>query len=311
VSDPLADTSSIPRRESLRQIRSWAGDFLPASDLRDSVPGFKAQKGIYKPADSPYALWVRETHRGSYLDAPPSYLADGSWTYEYAPEGRSGRSDMSLATNRGLLRCRDDHVPVGVFRQESSAAGQTTYKVLGLAYVESYQDDRFILRGEPIDETQEPAPAGVVPPFTPFEPASSPVEEFVRKMRDRRFGSVVREVYHDKCSLCALGYRYHGRSLALEAAHVIPVESRGIIGDVRNGILLCRNHHSLFDSYAWTLDEQLRVVVTEDTEFRESAVANHILKLAGQRLPNLPESTTNYPAQAAIDWRLAAFNERQ
>jgi hypothetical protein len=275
------------------------------------VPGFRAQKGIYKPANSPYALWVRETHRGPYPDAPPKFLPDGSWSYEYAPEGRGGSSDMSLATNRGLQRCLEDHVPVGVFRQESDASGQTTYKVLGLAFVEAYRDDRFILRGEPIDETHAPAPAGVVPPFTAFEPAGSPVEEVVRKMRDRRFGSVVREVYHDKCSLCALGYRYHGRSLALEAAHVIPVEARGIIGDVRNGILLCRNHHSLFDSYAWTIDEELRVVVTKDREFRESAMANHILNLVGQQLPNLPESNANYPAPEAIDWRLAAFNDRQ
>lgn len=297
--------------ESLRRIRGWAGESVPAAELRQVVPGFKAQKGIYKPAASRYALWIRETRAGPYADHAPKYLPDGSWTYRYAPEGRGGNSDLTLATNRGLLKCLHDRMPVGVFRQESDASGQTRYKVLGLAFVESFSDDRFVLRGEPIDETQDPAPSGVVPPFVAFEPSASPVEEVIRKLRDRRFGSILRDVYHDKCSLCSLGYRYQGRSLALEAAHVIPVEAKGIIGDVRNGILLCRNHHSLFDSYAWTMDEDLRVVVTEDRDFRKSAEANHVLGWEGRRLPNLPESQDNFPAAKAIEWRLAAYGARQ
>jgi hypothetical protein len=311
VPDPIGDRSTFPMLESLRRIRAWEGEFVPAATLRAEVPGFKAQKGIYKPAQSPYALWVRETHRGPYDDRSPKFFPDGSWRYEYSPEGRGGHTEMSLATNRGLLQCMRDGVPVGVFRQDSDLSGQTTYKVLGLAFVESFQNDLFVLRGEPIDVTSDPIRPEAIPPFRPFETTPSPVGEVLRTLRDRRFGSVVREVYHEKCSLCALGYRYQGRSLALEAAHVIPVEAKGVIGDIRNGILLCRNHHSLFDSYAWTIDEDLRVVVTEDRDFRVSAAANHVLGWEGKRLLNLPESPDNFPAAEAIDWRLAAYETRQ
>jgi predicted restriction endonuclease len=97
----------------------------------------------------------------------------------------------------------------------------------------------------------------------------------------------------------------------LEAAHLIPVEKNGSLSDLRSGLLLCENHHSLFDSYAWTLDREYRVVVTTDPGFRTSAARNHVLAVENQRLPNLPDLTQNRPATEAISWRLDAFYENQ
>jgi|GEM_PF-2822237 predicted restriction endonuclease len=54
-----------------------------------------------------------------------------------------------------------------------------------------------------------------------------------------------------KCSLSEIGFRFHGEPIGLEAAYIIPVSDRGTSIDIRNGILLCRNHHILFDSYLW------------------------------------------------------------
>jgi putative restriction endonuclease len=311
VGDPLRRLSGNPTLPTLERIRELEGESVPAVQLRESMPGFQAQKGIYKPAGSEYALWVRETNAGRYADQLPDYFPDGSWSYRYSPEGRNGATDLTLPSNKGLIRCMEDRVPVGVFRQESDAHGHRVYKVLGLAFVERLEGDHFVLRGEPIDVSSDPWPTATIPPFQPFESSSPNVESVVRTLRERRFGSVIREIYHDKCSLCALGYRLRGRSLGLEAAHVIPVEAKGIVGDVRNGILLCRNHHSLFDNFAWTFDTDLNVLVTEDREFRTSAAANHILDWEGRRLPNLPEAPENFPAPQAIDWRLTEFHGRQ
>jgi hypothetical protein len=311
VPDPLATSQSARYRELLGTFRAWAGEVLTAQMLQAQVPGFKAQKGIYKPANSEYALWVRETAQGPYSDEAPEYAPDGSWTYRYSPEAHEGGTAKELYTNRGLRRCMEDRVPVGVFRQDTSIGGRTAYKGLGLAFVESFDGSHFLLRGEPIDETNPPIDPRVAAPFEAFERPGSPVEQVVRTMRERRFSSELREVYHQKCSLCSVGYRYRGRTIALEGAHLIPVESRGVIGDIRNGILLCRNHHALFDSYAWTLDEDLRVLLATDREFRSSALANHVLAFEGKRLPNLPESAANFPADDAVRWRLAEFNDQQ
>jgi len=240
----------------------------------------------------------------------PEYFPDGSWTYRYSPESQEGKLDTNLATNRGLLQCMKDRVPIGVFRQEGDVSGRTMYRVLGLGYIEGFDGSHFTIRGEPINESSEPLGEGVIPPFKPFEFSPTPVETVVRKLRERRFSSIIRELYHEKCSLCEVGYRLHGRSLALEAAHVIPVGQAGITGDIRNGLLLCSNHHALFDAYAWTFDRDFRVRVTKDREFRASALANHVLGWESQRLPNLPTSKTNYPAPEAIEWRLSEFRKQ-
>lgn len=311
MSDPLSSVSVSRFRRSLEQIREWEGELVLASQLQQDIPGFKAFKGIYKPAGSEHALWIRQTKRGVYPDKDPDIHPDGSWTYLYSPESQEGKVDESLATYKGLIQCMKDGVPVGVFRQENDVSGRTAYRVLGLGSVEGVVENHFIIRGEPINETAKPLPDGVVAPFNPFEFSPTPVEEVVRKLRERRFTSIIRELYHERCSLCEVGYRMQGRPLALEAAHVIPVREKGIINDVRNGLLLCSNHHALFDGYAWTFDADFRVLVTEDRDFRESALANHLLGWQEKRLPNLPSSRINYPAPEAIEWRLSEFQERQ
>jgi len=97
------------------------------------------------------------------------------------------------------------------------------------------------------------------------------------------------------------------RPLGLEAAHIIPVSENGTSADVRNGVLLCRNHHVLFDEFTWTPDEDLRVHVADDEQFRKSAVANCVLDWEGKRLPNLPEKADLRPGAEAVRFRLEQF----
>jgi hypothetical protein len=307
MADPLDRVKDPVLREQLSRIREFYGEVVASKELQRDIRGFQSQRGIYKPAGSDHALWVRQTLRGVYPDEEPRTHSDGSWTFRYSPEGRDGRPDLALPTNQGLLKCKADGIPVGVFRQSGSGPSSGEYEVLGLAYVEGFDGSHFVLRGEPIDWTALPQPENVVPTFAPFELGRTPSEAITRIMRDRRFGVVIRRIYHEKCGLCSVGYRLRGASLALDAAHIIPVESQGVIADVRNGLLLCKNHHSLFDNYAWTLDEDLRVLLTDDEEFRASAALNHVVGWEGKRLQNLPSSSEDLPAVEAVKWRLAEF----
>jgi len=307
MTDSLERVADPVLREQLARIRLSYGDIITSKQLQQEIQGFQSQRGIYKPAGSQHALWVRQTLRGVYADEEPETHSDGSWTFRYSPEGRDGKPDLTLPTNQGLLRCQADRIPVGVFRQKDDRSGSGEYEVLGLAFVEGFDGNHFVLRGEPIDWTAVPQPENIVPTFKPFELNPSPVEAVSRVMRDRRFGVVIRRIYREKCALCSVGYRLRGFSLGLDAAHIIPVEAQGIIADVRNGLLLCKNHHSLFDNYAWTLDEELRVLLTKDEEFRRSAALNHVVSWEGKRLENLPASSEDLPAPEAIKWRLAEF----
>ena len=305
--DPTEQEASPELRTQLARIRELYGQIVPSAELQGEIKGFGSQKGIYKPAGSVHALWIRQTAKGIYPDKDLEPRPDGSWTYRYSPEGRDGKADLTLDTNRALMRSIDDRVPVGVFRQATDIDGRTAYEVLGLAMVESYDGEHFILRGEGIDVEVPPVPETIIPTFEPFEGGPVTVTGQTRVLRERRFGVVIRQLYHERCSLCNLGFRVKGRPIAVEAAHIIPVEERGRIADVRNGILLCRNHHALFDQSAWTMDEDLRVRVAPDKDLRASAVANHILDWEGKRLPNLPTLEIDYPATAAIRWRLESF----
>ncbi|MHB8352287.1 MAG: HNH endonuclease, partial [Thermoplasmata archaeon] len=243
MADPIEKVPDAATRAQLVAIRGWYGETLSAAELAAAVRGFQGQKGIYRPAGAEHALWVRQTLRGVYPDEGLNYHSDGSWTFRYAPEGREGRSDLTLPSNRGLLKCQEDGIPVGVFRQKREPGAGVRYEVLGLAFVDRFDGTHFVLRGEAIDWTALPVPDAVIPTFLPFELQPTGTEEISRIVRDHRFGVAVRRIYHERCSLCDVGYRIRGRTVALDAAHIVPVEKQGNIGDVRNGILLCKNHH--------------------------------------------------------------------
>ncbi|MCI4319782.1 MAG: HNH endonuclease [Thermoplasmata archaeon] len=309
MADPLENVAVPELAAQLSKIRELFGQILPSEELQATIRGFQSQRGIYKPAGSNYALWIRQTLTSPYADKRIEWRPDGSWTYFYSPESRDGRADLSLPTNAGLLRCRDDRIPVGVFRQVGGPSGLSEYEVMGLAYVEAFDGDHFVIRGEAIDWTTSPVPENVEPVFHPFESSGPMQAQSLRTMRDHRFSEVVRRVYNERCALCNVGYRLRGRPIGVEAAHIIPVEANGVIGDVRNGLLLCRNHHALFDRNAWTVDEDLRVGLTADSEFRKSAAKNHVLSWEGKRLLNLPSRDEDRPAVEALRWRLDAFQK--
>ena len=102
-------------------------------------------KGIYKPRWTQYALSVRHSIRGPYPDRD-LVVEGGSWTYKYFQENLDIRSLRDEYTNRGLLACIEDGVPVGVLVQ-TSARPETRYQVMGLADVVRWEDGYFLLRG--------------------------------------------------------------------------------------------------------------------------------------------------------------------
>jgi hypothetical protein len=307
----MPDSLDLVRNRDLRtqlsQIRGLVGLTVPSRELREAIQGFQGQKGIYKPSGSEHALWVRHTTRGVYPDKDVEWSSDGSWTYRYAPEERAGTPVMAIDTNRALMRCKEDGVPIGVFMQALQPGGERIYEVMGLAHVQDFDGRHFILKGEPIDFEQTAQRDETLREFVPFDPAPMRSAERASILRDQRFPWAIRHIYHERCSLCQVGYRVHGSPLALEAAHVIPVADRGTSSDVRNGILLCRNHHALFDAFVWTFDEDYRVHVADDQPFRESAALNHILDWEAKTLPNLPDRPEDKPAPQAIRFRMEKF----
>lgn len=308
MDDPIFRLKDANLQDSLYKIRELTGSLELSENLRKVIPGFRTQKGIYKPQNSEFPLWIRQTKSGPYPDGDVQVLPDGSWLYDYTPEAKKdGFTDLSLSTNRSLFKAMQHKVLLGVFIQAGVGSKKTTYEVMGLAYVENFDGHYFKIRGEPIDYEAEPIDPEKIPPFAPFESDAPKKRTVEQSIRESGFQTAVRRAYRGKCSLCELGYVYKGKLISVDAAHIIPVDDCGTSKDVRNGVLLCKNHHDLYDSYLWTFDEDYRVMVSSDRLFRKSAESNHVLKVEGKRLPNIPPIEYDRPAEEAIRFRLDRF----
>jgi hypothetical protein len=71
---------------------------------------------------------------------------DGSWTFEYCQEGH-GDDARALFTNRALVRCAEDRVPIGVFVQQAPNDSRihVPHEVAGLALVRDRVGEKVVL----------------------------------------------------------------------------------------------------------------------------------------------------------------------
>lgn len=85
-----------------------------------------------------------------------------------------------------------------------------------------------------------------------FRVFANNLEAHLRDVKERANQQAFRSaVMHSQgvfCAACGLDV-----PVALEAAHIVPKEHNGT-DDPRNGLLLCANHHRMFDAHLFTID---------------------------------------------------------
>jgi putative restriction endonuclease len=208
--------------------------------------------GILRPAISRYAISVYQSWKGKYPDQPPIEWGDGKWTYVYHQEGPSTEDPLKRGTNRGLVECRHDGVPVGVMLP-ASQNGVRGYRVLGLASVDDHRNGCFVLTG-PVSIGDEQSAAGQTRrvqlidfPVEPFNPDAEADDrqkvtaEVVRRQGQPQFRSLLLRAY---CGQCCIS-RFDAEP-ALEAAHIIRYKGAHS-NHPENGLLLRADLHDLFD----------------------------------------------------------------
>ncbi len=120
-------------------------------------------------------------------------------------------------------------------------------------------------------------------------------------LRSALFPRVIRSLYSEACSVCALSLRTETSSL-VQAAHILP-HSQFHNDHPCNGIALCQNHHWGFDRGVFTIDNQYNIIVCSSLQHRTDYV-QHDSKL---HLPYLPEYA---PSPEALEWhRENVFHE--
>ncbi|UWQ19281.1 HNH endonuclease [Jannaschia sp. M317] len=258
-------------------------------------------KGIYKPKYSDYALSLRTIQNGPYPDKDVVHRPDGSWALHYFQENQNPDQRDREATNRGLMRCMRDQVPVGTLVKRKPKPG-VAYEILGLGLVTNWENGFFTIEGfsnvgavhdaEQPDATRLRATHGTNSETFDAENDQDLREKTLAQVARRRgqaaFRADLLEAYAGKCCVtgCAL-------TDALEAAHIAPYR-----GDhshhVQNGLLLRSDIHTLFDLGLLVITEDYRVKLSNVALEEESYV-----NLESKQLV-LPDDLTHYPSLDAL-----------
>jgi putative restriction endonuclease len=284
-------------RDQTGQTVSWA-DMQAHADQGARL--VNQAKGIYKPHYMEYALSVRQTLESPYADKEVRRRLDGSWVYPYFQENRDPAQRDSEATNRGLVKCMNDGVPVGVLLQTKPKPG-VEYEVLGLAKVSEWKDGYFILEGfsregniHRADAAHDRATAESTSIVQDFDHSSAAdqrqkaIAEVVRRRGQAKFRKALLNAYRGRCAITGCD-----AVEALEAAHIAPY--RGDYSDhVQNGLLLRADLHSLFDLGLVSIDPgTMKVVIATEL------IGTTYGELAGASL-SVPSDPKRRPSDEAL-----------
>ena len=264
-------------------------------------------KGIYKPAGSDYALSARQALKSRYPEKGPIYRDDGTWLYGYFQENEDPGERDTEFTNRALLRCLQDSVPIGVMRQ-TRPKPLVRYEILGLALVSSWDGGYFFFEGFARDGVAHPAGMETEVELLSVTQERSAVEnhafdpEGIVDARERAFAQIIRRrgqkefrekllvAYEGRCAVTGCD-----ATEALEAAHIVPYRGHDT-NKVQNGLLLRADIHTLFDLGLIAISSEPWTVI-----IGASLAETKYGGLAGVQVC-LPSDPQNWPSPEALVW---------
>ena len=119
-----------------------------------------------------------------------------------------------------------------------------------------------------------------------------------KRKRPKNFRKKVLAAYNYACAFCGYDGRIGELSLGLEAAH-IKWHAMGGPDKVSNGLCLCTFHHKVFDYGALGLDEDLRIQVKREVNWRASS-GDPLLDLHERELRK--PAAGDEPAMVHVRW---------
>jgi putative restriction endonuclease len=301
-------------RDALQWFEDHAGLEVPWSALKltdGTILATKA-KGIYKPGWSEYALSVRQSLSGTYPDREPQRTMGGGWTYEYFQESLDLDARDEMFTNRGLIACWRDVVPVGVLRQ-TTPKPSVRYLILGPALITGWDAGYFYLEG--LSPTIPSAPLGhrasvhgsalradlVAEDFDPSQLEDDrrrTIASIVLRRGQPGFRKKLLEYYEGRCAVT----EYDAED-ALEAAHIIPYRGP-VTNHPTNGLLLRADLHTLFDLELIAVEPKRRILVVA-SDIRGTRYGD----LDGAPV-RVPRDVRLQPSVEALTWHMKEFMAR-
>jgi len=120
------------------------------------------------------------------------------------------------------------------------------------------------------------------------------------RRRDPLFRENVLRSYEYRCTVCGFGARLGNKLLALEAAHIKWHQAGGPDVEI-NGLALCSTHHKLFDLGAFTIGEELQMLVSD--EVNGLGAHEWLIRHHGKALYP-PQKKQYYPEPEFLTWHV-------
>src|SRR5690606_11094939 len=120
------------------------------------------------------------------------------------------------------------------------------------------------------------------------------------RKRDPLFREIILKAYEYQCAVCGFSVRLRHQLLALEAAHIMWHQAGGPDVEV-NGLALCATHHKLFDMGAFTVTEEMRMLVSDEVN---GVGAQEWLKQHHGKSINPPQKKAYYPNPEFTTWHV-------
>ena len=151
----------------------------------------------------------------------------------------------------------------------------------------AFKISQYMLDHFPASMHQEILQAVEIPTFV-IEPQPS----------NPNFQSDVMNAYKEKCAVCGFRVRLENQPIALEVTYIKSPEAGGPEAE-ENGLTLCSLHHELFKEGAFTLSENLHVLVSKHTKGK--GTEDWLKKFHGEKM-KFPPHQIYYPRIHFTDW---------
>jgi putative restriction endonuclease len=121
----------------------------------------------------------------------------------------------------------------------------------------------------------------------------------VHNKRDPTFRQKVLRAYGHRCAVCGYDLKLGAGDLGLEAAHIKWYQAGG--PDVEsNGLALCVLHHKLFDRGAFSLEDDLTLLVSQEVH-GSTGLQEVLLLFHGHKVIS-PQSESYIPLPVFLQW---------
>ncbi|WP_299821501.1 phosphorothioated DNA-binding restriction endonuclease [uncultured Pontibacter sp.] len=130
----------------------------------------------------------------------------------------------------------------------------------------------------------------------------SPTTKIIKttRKRDPLFRESILKAYEYQCAVCGFSVRLRHQLLALEAAHIMWHQAGGPDVEV-NGLALCATHHKLFDMGAFTINSELKMLVSD--EINGVGAQEWLLRHDGKSIKP-PQKKAFYPNPDFTTWHV-------